>query len=43
VARGLEERHEAMQRRARALAEQVIDQNQIWVRRFGIPPSDPLA
>jgi conjugative relaxase-like TrwC/TraI family protein len=43
MARGLEERDEAMQRRARALAEQVIERNQIWVRRLGIPPTDPRA
>jgi conjugative relaxase-like TrwC/TraI family protein len=42
-ARGLEERDEAMQRRARALAEQTIEQNQVWVRRLGIPPTDPRA
>ena len=38
MARGLEERDEAMQRRARALAEQAIERNQIWVRRLGIAP-----
>ena len=43
MARALEERDEAMQRRARALAEQAIEQNQVWVRRLGVPPSDPLA
>jgi hypothetical protein len=43
MARGLEERDEAMQRRARALAEQAIERNQIWVRRLGIAPSDPRA
>ena len=43
MARGLEERDEAMQRRARALAEQAIEQNQVWVRRLGVPPYDPLA
>jgi hypothetical protein len=43
MARGLEERDEAMQRRARALAEQAIEQNQVWVRRLGLTPSDPLA
>ena len=43
MARGLEERDEAMQRRARALAEQAIERNQIWVRRLGIPPTDPRA
>jgi hypothetical protein len=43
MTRGLQERGEAMQRRARALAEQVIEQNQVWVRQLGIAPSDPLA
>ena len=43
MARGLEERVEAMQRRALALAEQAIEQNQVWVRRLGVPPYDPLA
>jgi hypothetical protein len=43
MARGLEERDEAMQRRARALAEQAIERNEIWVRRFGIAPTDPRA
>jgi len=43
MARGLEERDEAMQRRARALAEQAVERNQIWVRRLGIAPSDPRA
>jgi conjugative relaxase-like TrwC/TraI family protein len=43
LARGLEERDEAMQCRARALAEQVIERNEIWVRRLGIAPSDPRA
>ena len=37
MARGLEERDEAMQRRARELAEQAIEQNQLWVRRLGVP------
>jgi hypothetical protein len=43
MARGLEEREEAMQHRARALAEQAIERNEIWVRRVGIAPSDPRA
>jgi hypothetical protein len=43
MARGLEEREEAMQHRARALAEQAIERNQIWVRRFGVAPTDPRA
>jgi len=43
MARGLEEREEAMQRRARALAEHAIERHEIWVRRFGIAPTDPRA
>jgi predicted transcriptional regulator len=43
MARALDERDEAMQRRARTLAEQAIEQNRVWVRRLGIPPSDPLT
>jgi hypothetical protein len=43
MARGLEEREEAMQRRARALAEQAIERGAVWVRGLGIPPSDPVA
>jgi hypothetical protein len=43
MARGLEEREEAMQHRARALAVQAIERNQTWVRRLGIPPTDPRA
>ena len=41
--RGLQERDEGMRRRARALAKQAIEQNQVWVRRLGVAPSDPLA
>jgi hypothetical protein len=43
MVRGLEEREEAMQRRARVLAEQVIERNQIWVRPLGVAPSEPRA
>jgi hypothetical protein len=43
TARAFQERDESMQRRARALAEQAIEQHQVWVRRLGAPPSDPLA
>jgi conjugative relaxase-like TrwC/TraI family protein len=43
MVRGLEERDEAMQRRARTLAEQAIKRNETWVRRLGIQPSEPLA
>ncbi len=43
IARGLEERGEAMQRRARVLAEQAIERNQTWVRWLGIAPTEPPA
>ena len=43
MARGLEERAEALQRRARELAERAIDQNPLWLRQLGARPSDPLA
>ena len=43
IARCLDERDEAMQRWARALAEQAIERSQIWVRRLGIAPTDPRA
>jgi hypothetical protein len=43
MARGLEERDEAMQRRARALAEQAIGRNQAWVRRLGTAPTEQRA
>ena len=43
MARGLAERDETMQRRARALAEQAVVRNQIWVRRLGIAPTEPRA
>jgi len=43
IAQALEERDEAMQRRARALAEQAIEQSPVWVHRLGIPPSEPIA
>ena len=43
MAWGLEERDEAMQRRARALAEQAIERGETWVRRLGTAPSDPSA
>ncbi len=43
MSRSLEQRDEAMQGRARALAEQAIERNDIWVRRLGIPPTDPRA
>jgi hypothetical protein len=43
IALGLEERDEAMQCRARALAERAIERNEIWVRRLGIAPTDQRA
>jgi hypothetical protein len=43
MVQALDERDEAIQRRARALAEQAIEQSQVWVRLLGIPPSEPLA
>jgi len=43
TARGLAERDEAMQRRARALAEQAVERNETWARRLGTAPSDPRA
>jgi hypothetical protein len=43
MAQALVDRDEAMQRRARELAEQAIGRDQLWVRRLGIPPSDPVA
>jgi conjugative relaxase-like TrwC/TraI family protein len=43
VARGLQERAEALQRRAHELAERAIDQNPLWLRQLGARPSDPLS
>jgi hypothetical protein len=43
MARGLQERAEALQRRAHELAERAIDQNPLWLRQLGARPSDPLA
>jgi conjugative relaxase-like TrwC/TraI family protein len=43
MARGLQERAEALQRRARELAERAIDQNPLWLRQLGARPSDPLS
>src|SRR5439155_25055857 len=37
--RALRERDQAMQRRARTLAEQAISTGQPWTRSFGPPPS----
>jgi hypothetical protein len=43
MARGLQERAEALQRRAGELAERAIDQNPLWLRQLGARPSDPFA
>jgi len=43
MARALDERDQAMERRAQELAEQAIERAQVWVRRLGTPPSDPAA
>ncbi|MHB8296567.1 MAG: MobF family relaxase [Acidimicrobiales bacterium] len=41
MARALEERDQAMERRARELAGEAVERGQVWVRRLGTPPSDP--
>jgi hypothetical protein len=41
MARALDERDRAMQRRARELAELAIEQGQAWVSRLNISPSNP--
>jgi hypothetical protein len=43
MARALDERDEAMQRRARELGERAIERGEVWVRRLGAPPADPSA
>jgi hypothetical protein len=43
MARGLQERAGALQRRARELAEHAIDQNPLWLRQLGVRPCDRLA
>jgi hypothetical protein len=43
MARGLQERAEALQYRAQELAERATDQNPLWLRQLGARPSDPLA
>ena len=43
MAKALDERDQAMERRARELASQAIERGQAWVRRLGAPPSDPAA
>jgi conjugative relaxase-like TrwC/TraI family protein len=43
MARGLQERAEALQRRAGELVERAIDKNPLWLRQLGARPSNPLA
>jgi conjugative relaxase-like TrwC/TraI family protein len=43
IARALNERDETMQRRARELAVQAVGHGQVWVRRLGMAPSEPVA
>ena len=43
MARALHERDRAMERRARELADEVIERGQVWVRRLGTPPTDPVT
>jgi hypothetical protein len=42
MAQALDDRDEAMQRRARVLAERAIERGDPWVRQLGLPPSDRL-
>src|SRR5262249_42585517 len=39
----LQQRDEAMERRAVALAAQTVERKPPWVRRLGNPPDDPAA
>ena len=41
MARALDERDQAMERRAAELASEAIESGQVWVRRLGAVPSDP--
>ncbi len=41
MAQALAERDQAMEARARTLAEQAVESGEGWVRRFGIPPTAP--
>jgi conjugative relaxase-like TrwC/TraI family protein len=43
MARGLQERAGALQRRACELTERAIDQNPLWLRQLGVRPCDRLA
>jgi conjugative relaxase-like TrwC/TraI family protein len=42
MARALAERDQAMERRARALAEQAVEAKSSWAQRLGNAPADPL-
>jgi hypothetical protein len=42
MARALAERDEAMEGRARTLAEQAVEARPNWVKRLGAPPADPV-
>jgi hypothetical protein len=41
MARALDERDQAMQRRAQELAQQAVAQDQVWVHRLGAAPANP--
>jgi len=41
MARALDERDQAMERRAQELTAEAIKRGQVWVRRLGTPPTDP--
>jgi conjugative relaxase-like TrwC/TraI family protein len=43
MARALTERDQAMEQRARHLAEHAIDHRHVWVQRLGNPPANPAA
>ena len=43
MAQALDERDQAMERRARELAVHAIERGQVWVHRLGLPPSDSEA
>jgi conjugative relaxase-like TrwC/TraI family protein len=43
MTRALDDRDQAMERRAAELAAQAVERDQVWVRRLGSPPADPGA
>jgi conjugative relaxase-like TrwC/TraI family protein len=43
MARALTERDQAMEDRARQLAEHALEQRHVWVQRLGNPPANPAA